>query len=168
MPHRKAKDLMVPMVDFLRPEIKLTEAIRMMRATKRSDEKYGVKGLPVVDNNGALVGMLSLQEIKGAVFPFYMSMMDLGDVTFEGMFEVMINKLRDKTVGEVMCTSAEPVHEDAPLMECMDHMMKHNMTRVPVVNENGRVVGIVYELDLFYIIVDILLAREENDKGEGA
>jgi CBS domain-containing protein len=167
MPHRKAKDLMVPMVDFLTPDIRLTDAVKMMRATKRSDEKYGVKGLPVVNENGHLAGMLSLQEIKKAIFPFYMSMMELGDVTFDGMFELMSKKLRDKTVGEVMSTDIKPVPEGAPVMECMDHMMKHNMTRVPVVDEFGRVVGIVYELDLFYIVVDILLAKEDEIKGAG-
>jgi len=167
MTNRQAKDLMVPMTDFLQPDIRLSDAVMKMRATKRSDRKYGVKGLPVVDENGSLVGMLSLQEIKKAVFPFYMNMMDLGDVAFDGMFESMAKKLRDKTVSEVMCTPVEPVHENAPLMECMDHMIKHNMTRVPVVNENDRVVGVVYELDLFNIIVDVLLEMQKKS-GEDA
>jgi len=168
MTNKRAKDVMVPMSDFLTPDIRLTDAVRKMRATRRSDQRLGVKGLPVVDEGGRLIGMLSFQEMKKAIFPFYMNMMELGDVAFDGMFESMARKLAGKTVGEVMSKTVEPVGVNAPLMECIDHLIKHNLTRVPVVDDAGRVVGVVYETDLFNIIVDILLTMQAKSAGDNS
>ena len=48
------------------------------------------------------------------------------------------------------------VPEEAPLMEVADFIVKHNLQRVPVVNKEKKVVGIVYVRDLYYAIVKVL------------
>ncbi len=42
-------------------------------------------------------------------------------------------------------------------MECVDHMLKNNVKRVPVIDKAGKVVGMLYERDVFYEIVKAML-----------
>ena len=46
------------------------------------------------------------------------------------------------------------------LMECIDHMLKHNVKRVPVMNKENRVVGMLYERDVFYTITKSMLEEK--------
>lgn len=159
----KAKDLMIPIQDYLRPENTLKEAVNLLRTAKRGEERIGVKGLPVLDEKGKLVGMLSMRDILKVVFPFYLSMMDLGDFTWEGMVESIARKSSGKLVRDVMSKIVITVDEDASLMECVDHMIKHNIKRLPVVDKSGKVIGMLYERDVFFAITKAML--EENNGG---
>ena len=153
----KAKDSMIPIYEFLRPDNTLKEAVNLLRNAKRGEEKVGVKGLPVLDKNGKLIGMLSMGDILKAVFPSYLSMMNLGDFTWDGMVESMAKKVSDKKVEALMTEPVVTVHEDASLMECVDHMIKKNVKRLPVIDKSGRVAGMLYERDVFFVIVKSML-----------
>jgi CBS domain-containing protein len=153
----KAKDLMIPIYEFLRPDNTLKEAVNLLRNAKRGEEKVGVKGLPVLDENGKLIGMLSMGDILKAVFPSYLSMMNLGDFTWDGMVESMAQKVSGKKVEELMTEPVVTVDEEASLMECVDHMIKKNVKRLPVIDKSGRVAGMLYERDVFFVIVKSML-----------
>ena len=47
----KAKDLMIPIQDYLKPDNTLREAVNLLRVAKKGEEKVGVKGLPVLDDS---------------------------------------------------------------------------------------------------------------------
>lgn len=165
MHRKKAVDIMVPITESLRPDTSVKDAVIRLKTTRRSEQKYGVKGLPVVDEKGKLVGLLSIGDIKKAIYPYYMKEMNLGDMAWDGMLETMARRLKEKKVGEIMTTDVPPVDEDAPLMECLDHMMKHDVTRVPVVDAGGRVSGMIYERDLFNVITDAIFGLDNAVEG---
>ncbi len=158
----KVKDIMEPVIDVLSPKDTLKEAVNKMRVAKRGATKVGVKGMLVLDEKGNLVGMVSLKDILKMIIPFYMSYSDLGDFTWDGMLEEMTKKVADKRVEEFMTKDVITIVEDAPLMECADMMVKHNLQRIPVINKDKRVVGIVYVRDLYYAIVKALLEKEDE------
>lgn len=153
----KAKDLMIPLQEYLMPDTTLKVAARILRIAKRDEETTGVKGLPVLDQDGKMVGFLSIGDILKAVFPPYMSLMNLGDFTWDGMVEDMAKKAGDRKVSEMMTIKVISVNEDAPLMECVDHMIKNNVKRLPVLGKDGTVVGILYERDVFFAITKAML-----------
>ncbi len=148
----KARDLMIPLEDSLNPDNTIEEAVKLLVSARRAEKKVGVKGLPVLSSSGKLVGMLTMRDILKAVLPSYMSLMNLGDFTWDGMLEEMARKVAGKRVGEIMSMDVMTVGENAPLMECVDHMVKGNIKRLPVVDETGRVVGMLYERDIFLAI----------------
>ena len=148
----KARDLMIPMADHLDGSNTIEEAVNLLLTAKRNDECFGVKGLPVLDASGKLVGMLTMRDILKAVVPSYMAFMNLGDFTWDGMLEAMAAKVAHRKVKELMTTDVMTVHEDSPLMECVDHMIKGNFKRLPVVDGNNKVIGMLYERDLFCAI----------------
>ncbi len=148
----KARDLMIPLEDSLNPDNTIEEAVKLLVSARRAEKKVGVKGLPVLSSSGKLVGMLTMRDILKAVLPSYMSLMNLGDFTWDGMLEEMAKKVAGRRVGEIMSMDVMTVGENAPLMECVDHMVKGNIKRLPVVDETGRVVGMLYERDIFLAI----------------
>lgn len=159
----KAKDLMIPLQEFLKPENTLKEAANILRTARRDEERIGVKGLPVLDADGNMVGFVSIRDILKAVFPPYMSLMNLGDFTWDGMVEDIAKKAGNRKVSEIMTKKVISVNEDAPLMECVDHMIKNNVKRLPVIGKDGKVIGILYERDIFYAITKAMLG--ENSGG---
>lgn len=157
----KAKDLMIPLQECLKPETTLKEAANILRTAKRDEERFGVKGLPVIDEKGTMVGFLSMGDILKAVFPSYLSLMNLGDFTWDGMVEDLAKKVKDRKVSEMMTQKVITVKEDSSLMECVDHMLKNNVKRLPVMGKDGKVTGILYERDIFFTITKTML-NENN------
>ena len=157
----KAKDLMIPIQEHLKPDTTLKEAANVLRTAKRDEERFGVKGLPVIDEKGTMVGFLSMGDILKAVFPSYLSLMNLGDFTWDGMVEDLAKKVKDRKVSEMMTKKVITVNEDSSLMECVDHMLKNNVKRLPVMGKDGKVTGILYERDIFFTITKTML-NENN------
>ncbi len=160
----KAKDLMIPVQDYLKPEQTLKEAVNLLRVAKKGEERVGAKGLPVLDEAGKLVGMLSMRDILKAVHPIYMDIMNLGKFTWDGMLEEAARKIADKKIYTLMSKDVITVKEDSPLMDAVDNMIKNNIKRLPVVDNNGKVSGMLYERDIFFAIVKSML--NEDTGGE--
>jgi len=159
----KVKDLMIPLQDYLKPENTLKEAVNLLRIAKKGEEKVGQKGLPVLDKDAKLVGMLSMTDILKAVHPSYMSLMNLSNFTWDGMVESLAKSAADHKVETVMTKEVITVKEDDPLMECVDLIIKNNIKRLPVVDKSGKVIGMLYERDIFFAIVKAML--DENAGG---
>lgn len=153
----KAKDMMIPLREHFKPDDTLKEAAGILRTARRDEEKVGVKGLPVLDDNGKMIGFLSMGDILKAVFPHYMSLMNLGEFTWDGMVEDLAKKAGSKKVADMMTTPVVSVDEDSSLMACVDHMLKNNIKRLPVIGKQGGVVGILYERDLFLEITKAMI-----------
>jgi CBS domain-containing protein len=153
----KAKDLMVPVYDYLRPDSTLNEAVNLLRTAVRGEQKFGVMGLSVLDEKEKLVGMLSMTDILKAVYPSYMSMMNLGGFTWDGMLENLARQAGNKKVTDIMTSPVITVRENDPLMECVDHMLKGYVRRMPVLDKGGTVVGMIYLRDIFYAVTQSMM-----------
>lgn len=156
----RAKDLIVPLCEYLKPDNTLKEAADLLRTAKRGEERASVKALPVLNEEAKLVGILSIGDILKAVYPAYMYLMDLGEFTWDGMVENFARKAADKKVKDLMTTEVITVNEDSTLMECVDHMLKNNVKRVPVLNKGNAVIGMLYEKDVFYEITRAMFNKE--------
>jgi CBS domain-containing protein len=153
----KVKDFMIPVQDSLSPGMTLKEAVNLLRVARKGEERVGLKGLPVLDKGGKLVGMLSMTDVLKAVHPSYLSLMNLSNFTWEGMVESLAKNVADKKVEEVMSKGVITVNEGDPLMECVDLMIKNNIKRMPVLDSSGKVAGMIYERDIFFAIVKAML-----------
>ncbi len=175
---KKAKDIMIPLYNYLKQDNTLKEAANLLRTAKRSDNRVGVKGLPVLDENGKLIGMLSMRDILRAVYPEYMYLMNLGEFTWDGpeymylmnlgeftwdgMLEDMAKKAAGYKVKDYMSKDVITVKENCPLMECVDRLVKNKVQRLPVIDNAGNVVGMLYHRDIFFAIAGSML--DENHK----
>jgi len=66
--------------------------------------------------------------------------------------EEYLQTVSDKTAGEIMTKPVTTVHEDKRLSEAVDLMLKHHLKRLPVVNSQGEMVGVIARSDVFHIV----------------
>lgn len=118
----KISDVMHRGVATCRPDAALDEAARLMR-----DHNCGA--VPVVDEDERLIGIITDRDITLAALE--------ND-----------SALRDIPVQGAMSPHVIVVHERDDVQEAERQMSRHQVRRVPVVDDEGRVVGMVALADL--------------------
>lgn len=102
-----------------------------------------ISGLPVVDAEQNLLGILSEKDILKAMFP------DMADIMQEGGkpdFEAIENdykNLLDKKASDLMTTTVSTVTPDMPVLKAASLMCVKNIRRIPVTDNNNKLVGII-------------------------
>lgn len=152
----KARDLMVPVNAFLMPGDSLEEFSKNIRIIRSWEKTCGIRSLPVLDAGGKLVGILSMYDILKAVYPSYLYKTDLSLFTWDGMLESLATKIIGMKVGDLMTKAVITVKDDHPLMECVDHMLKNRISTLPVVDHDGKLLGLIFESDVFFAVSDAL------------
>jgi CBS domain-containing protein len=77
------------------------------------------------------------------------------------------------TIADVMTANPKAIPEETPIEDTLDHMRIHGVRRLPVVGQNGRLVGIVSLDDILTLLADELrqasklLERSLPEKGIG-
>lgn len=153
------KDLMEPVGhNWLQPEMTLREAVRTMRRTKWIGD-VTVNGMVVLEHGMKLVGIVSIKDVIRAVIPSYMEN-NLRGFAWEGMLEEHVRKARDVRVRDIMSRKLITIGPGDSLMRCADLMIDNYLQRLPVVDESGRVLGMVHIHDLYVQIADLMCRVE--------
>jgi len=121
-----------------------TPETSMMKASKILKEK-GISRLPVVDDKGVLVGIVSDRDIKDAS-PSKATTLDMHELYYL-LSEIKVKDIMTKKV--VTLKRGETVDSAAA------SMLEHKIGGMPVVDENNKVVGIVTDSDIFKVLVRI-------------
>lgn len=123
----------------IRADAPVEEAARVML-------QHRISGLPVVDNNGDLIGMVTegdlLRREASAPRPRWLELL-LGSVKPEEGPRLA----HPATLAEVMTRPVVTVSEDTRVQEVADILQRHRIKRVPVVR-GGKLTGIVSRADL--------------------
>lgn len=137
----KIQDVMTKDVLTVRPDTPLKEAAAVLA-------RNGVSGVPVVNGDGTVVGVFSEADIlvkeeaedpdKGGLLRW---LFEPADPAFE-------SKLEARTVEESMTSPALTIGPDRPLREAAAQMLNFGVNRLPVVDEEGTLLGIVTRADL--------------------
>lgn len=120
----------------------VTDALRTMR-------QRGVRRLPVLDAGGRMVGIVSEKDLLYAA---------PSPATSLSIYELH-DRLTRLTVDEVMSREVITVGPDTPLEEAARIMTDHKIGGLPVM-EDGRLVGIITETDIFKVFLEMLGARD--------
>ena len=114
--------------------------------------KKGVGGVPVVDGENNLLGMVSKAELLDVLIPDYFDMVseflfidDLGEL--EEKLE-SIPSLELFVAEDLMIEDVVAIKEQASLMKAPVLMNKHNVRRLPVLNKENKLVGIITRMDV--------------------
>ena len=141
----KARDLMHRRVITVTRNTILKEAAILM-------SKNRISGLPVVDEKGNLIGIITdsdiLQYRQKINLPEYMRLIEyfLGEVDPQGI-EESIRDIMHKKVEEVMTTRLITLREESQLAEIISKFAEHHIGRLPVV-EGDKLVGLVSREDV--------------------
>ena len=160
----EAKDVMIPISNFIRPDDTIKEALNLLCEVYKDAGNQYLKGLPVLDSDQRLVGIFSEGEVLKAVYPFYMSMANLGMFSWNGMLESLAMQAGDQAVADHMLRDFPVIHPHTPLMTCIDWFMKKEINLMPVTDEAQHVLGIVYPQNVINVITEVILAAEQRDR----
>lgn len=111
---------------------------------------HGIGGLPVVDDDSRLVGIVTESDLvtKPAFGgPPRRRLEVLADI-LHGAYGSSITKARALTVADVMTTPVASIGADDDVREVARMMVEHGITRLPVTDREGTVIGIVSRRDV--------------------
>jgi CBS domain-containing protein len=148
----KVSDVMNPDVITATPDTTIRECIKLLRENK-------VSGVPVVSDVG-LVGIvtendiLALLEIPEHTGYWLPSPLEIIEVPVREIIERL--ELRDSLsedigdwkIDRVMKKSVRTIDREADIETAAEHMTRHKINRLPVVDERGRLIGIVTRGDI--------------------
>jgi CBS domain-containing protein len=133
----KAMDVMVRDVVTVKPETDVASAIKLLI-------EHDISALPVVDDGGRVVGMLSEADlVRRAEIgtdkqrPWWLEALTPGSMLAEEFA-----KAHGLRASEVMSPHVVSASEETPLAEIATLLEKHRIKRVPII-EDGKLVGIV-------------------------
>lgn len=158
----KAEDVMTRAVITIDPDATVLQAARLML-------QHHISGLPVVDKDGRLVGVLSegdflrrretkTERKRSRWLEFLMG---------PGRMAAEYSHSHGSKVSEVMSTDVQSVEEVAPLEDIVALMERKRIKRVPVLC-GGELVGIVTRSNLMRAMVSLARGAPAVAKGDAA
>ena len=134
----EAKDIMTKEVICIKKDTPIFQAIRLMADNN-------ITGIPVVEDNLTLVGMLSEQDVL-RLFHTY-------------------DDEKDRTVNDFMTQPVIHFEENEPLMDVCYCLRDNPIRRVPVTS-NGKVSGVISRSDILKCVIKQSEERNLNPTGK--
>ena len=139
------KDVMTKDVVLVEESVSFKRIVQLMT-------RHGVSALPVVDDSGFLVGIVSEADLM-------LKEEDPGAGLERGRWleprkrRLERHKAAGKIARELMTAPVVAVRSDETVREAARRMHEHAVKRLPVVNGGGRVVGIVSRADVLKVFL---------------
>lgn len=148
--------------DILKPAVTVTESASFREALSAMISGK-TNSLLVVDNDGKLVGEVSVADLLDAIVPEYLD----GDsiaahFATEEMFEEAVRDTEEKQVEFFMSRDFSTVEMDDGLMAVAATAIAHQRARIPVVDADGRPVGVISRQGLKHIIAQFLGIKDSE------
>jgi CBS domain-containing protein len=153
----KASDIMTTGVVSTKPECPLSEVLQVMLDRR-------ISGLPVVDNSGKLVGVITEGDCLRRVEIGSEIKRPLWRELFTGPEKLAQEYIRahGRKVSEVMTPDPITVTEDTDVSEIIHLMEKNRIKRLPVVKAD-KAVGIVSRANVIRALAGLLRGAKENE-----
>lgn len=139
----KVEDVMIRNVKSVLPDIPVGKAWVLLVENE-------ISGLPVIDKENKLVGMFTEKDIIKYVLPGYIE--KVGTFIYKDDPKVIKNKAKElfceRKVSDVMRREVVTIGPDASLSEVARIILIERIRRIPVVDKEGKVVGIIARGDI--------------------
>ncbi|MDY7577286.1 HPP family protein [Herbaspirillum sp. RTI4] len=134
------KDIMSSVVFRVEFATTLLDAWKLLR-------EHDLEALPVVGNGGHVIGMISRSDFIRHVAPRNYAQIEK---KLRQLLRVVprAHSRKPEVVGQIMLTDATKVRQDQPIVEIVALMSNHGHHVLPVVNDEGKLVGIISQTDL--------------------
>ncbi|MFD7473879.1 CBS domain-containing protein [Streptomyces sp. NPDC059837] len=124
------------------------DVVRLLR-------EHRISGLPVIDEDDKVIGVISETDLmqRQACLPESRGLLGTWALRLRRGARRRTARSRARTAGGVMSAPAVTVPAEAVLREAARLMTQHCIERLPVVDEEDRLVGIVTRRDLLQVFV---------------
>ncbi len=136
----RVRDIMTPSPKKVGLDTPLDEVARLLLSSTFT-------GLPVVDGANRPVGVISQGDlIYKAGMPMRLGLLAESDQQKVG---VVLEALKPRQAKEVMTRPPVTIRQDSLVTEAVDLMLHKGVKRLPVIDEAGKLVGILSRVDVF-------------------
>lgn len=146
----KVRDIMSQPVITAHEEASLEEVAKLML-------EHEIGAVPVVDDRGRLVGIITESDFTGKErgFPFsaYRAPQVFGEWLEPDGLERIYAVARTRKAKEIMSAPVVTAEEDEPVTAVVERMIHYDLHRIPVVRD-GVPVGMVTRHDLLKLMLD--------------
>ncbi len=133
------KDRMTTKVVTVSPDTDVEQAYNLMKT-------HGIRRLPVVDEEGTLIGIVTDRDVRQVLIPWKSSKKDKE-------FYYLASEV---PVSDVMTEDVITIRPHTDVAEAARIIYKHKIGGLPVVDEHRKVVGIITEMDLLAMFIEIM------------
>lgn len=156
----KVKDAMERNVIKFHVDDKISDVAQILRDNK-------ISGAPIVDDNLKVIGIVSegdimrLLEVHSSRLNLILpSPLDLIELPIRMKYEMDeiaedMNRAASVLIGEIMTKNVFTIKEDDDISDAAQFMDTHSVNRLPVVDDEGKLVGIITRGDLISAMVRI-------------
>ncbi|MEH7523226.1 CBS domain-containing protein [Bacillus sp. JJ1503] len=138
----KVRDFMITKVFTVKPSNTVKELLSILNSNR-------IGGVPVVDDKGHLVGMVSDGDILRYLSPKPIGIAGLVYIIEDGKIEDVIKEKLDTQVKEIMTKrNLLFVSPDDDFEITIRLLCRHHYKKLPVVNGAGRVIGVLSRGDI--------------------
>ncbi|MBL7214204.1 MAG: CBS domain-containing protein [Phycisphaerae bacterium] len=128
-----AKTIMKRDVLTVHPETPLDKAIDILI-------QYNITGMPVLNEDSSVAGIVTEKDI-------------LHFLLDKNILDIMNERLLcETTVHHIMTTHVVMFDEETPLTQICEALVDHNFRRVPIVDKDGKLIGIISRKDILAVI----------------
>ena len=124
--------------------------------TRRLMREQRIRRLPVVDADGQLVGIVTEGDINRVSDSHVTDVRDFN----------LYHRIADLPIHDVMTHDVVTVSPDTSIGEVAQRLLDHRIGGVPVI-EQGRIVGVITESDLFRVIVTTYQTTRRGSQVDG-
>ena len=102
-----------------------------------------ISGVPVIDSEDKLIGVLSEKDILRNMFPDVKTVMEQGGTPDFEAIELDYKDILHKKVGDIMTQTVASVTPEMPLLKAASLMCSKQIRRIPVTDASNKLVGII-------------------------
>ena len=151
----KVSEIMTHDVMTVKRETSVNEVAKLMCA-------HDISGVPVVDDEHHVVGIITELDLivrnTRLEMPHFVAVMDWGRIPLERPKHARdrLQHMLGTQAADIMTEKVETIGPDAAVEDLAELMVKHRFNPVPVVDEAGKLIGIVSRADLIDMMAEQL------------
>ena len=146
----RVRDIMSKEVVYVDSADSVQDALDLMAENR-------VAALPVVDGKLHCIGMLSTSDLVDVARDLSDDLLHLDELSsLTGGW--LINKLGqdfgEKRLQDLMSIDVETIVQEATIGKAAQEMLRHQVHRLPVVDDHDRLIGIVSTMDILEVVAE--------------
>jgi CBS domain-containing protein len=156
----QVKDIMTREVIDVRPDSRVGEIARLFR-------EHNISGIPVVTEDGDILGIITELDLitrhARPQMPDFLPLLGIYVPFNREKYRESLRRITGVVAEDIMTTPVTTVSPDASIEDLATMMVSNRANPLPVVDAQGRMIGIVSRTDLLRILEDLEVALEAED-----
>lgn len=154
----KVSDIMTRRVISVRPETRVGEIARIFR-------EHQLSGIPVVNEEDELVGIITELDLitrhARPQMPDFLPLLGVYVPLNREKYRESLRRITGVAAQDIMTKPVTTVDPDASIEDLATMMVSNRANPLPVVDDDGRMIGIVSRTDILRVLEDLEVAADQ-------